>query len=282
MKVAIQYSGHLRFIQDTYPKIKEWFIANEEIEFYFIIHTWDESLPEDIEYMKNVIKPARYFIDKQKNFERHPYQLMNVAMTHEEYKNEPTRLEWNRTHPNDQKRFFEKPSEENNYAFDKDLEVFKCDYYSHYPFNTLSLFYSMHQVSVLTNSFAQENNITFDFVVRMRSDLHMQMSLQLNNLDKERLYLFDAAPHRGEQGKYTVHDQFAISNPSIMTIYNDIFVYLPCYYAIVKLDWISEILMGFHLQYNNIPIIKIPRYYTLLRYADRVNPQDGVIRRPTK
>ena len=45
MKVAIQYSGHLRFIQDTYPKIKEWFIANEEIEFYFIIHTWDESLP---------------------------------------------------------------------------------------------------------------------------------------------------------------------------------------------------------------------------------------------
>lgn len=282
MKVAIQYSGHLRFIQETYPQIKKWFIADEEIEFYFIIHTWDESLPEDIEYVKNIIKPSRFYIDKQKNFERHPYQLINVDMTHDEYKNDSGRLEWNRTHPNDQKRFFEKPTEENNYYFDKELEVDRCGFYLHYPFNTLSLFYSIHQVGVLTNSFAQENNITFDFVIRMRSDLEMNASIKLDMLDRGKIYLFDAAPHNGELGKYTIHDQFAIGNTQNMTIYNDIFIYLPCYYVTVKLDWVSEILMGFHLQYNNISVEKLPRFYRLLRYKEREQPVDGIVRRPTK
>ncbi len=73
MKVAIEYSGHLRFIQDTYPLIKQFFISNENIEFYIFIHTWDESMKEDIDYMINTIKPHRFIIDKQKKFERHPY-----------------------------------------------------------------------------------------------------------------------------------------------------------------------------------------------------------------
>jgi hypothetical protein len=281
MKVAIQYSGHLRFIQETYPKIKEFLIANEEIEFYFIFHTWDESQSEDIEYMKNIIKPARYFIDSQKRFERHPYQLMNVNDTHEDYKNNPKRLEWNQTHPNDIKHFFEKPSTENDFCFDKDLEVVKFDHYSHYPYNTLSLFYSMHQTSLLTNSFAQENNIIFDFVIRLRSDLQLLTPINLSLVHNTHIYLFDAAPHKGEYGKYTIHDQFAIGSQEKMTIYNDLFVYLPCYYFIFKLDWISEILLGFHLQYNNIPLIKMQRHYTLLRYSDRMDA-NGIIKRPTK
>ena len=279
MKVAIQYSGHLRFIQETYPKIKDYLLADEEIEFYFIFHTWDESNYEDIEYLKNVIKPSRYFIDKQKNFERHPYQLMNVDDTHIAYKNNEKRLNWNNTHPNDIKYFFEKPSFENNFYFDKDLEVVKFDHYSHYPFNTLSLFYSMHQTSIMTNSFAQENNITFDFVIRMRSDFQLLMPINLSSLNKTHIYLFEATPHPGMLGIYTIQDQFAIGNPENMTIYNDLFVYLPCYYFIFKLDWISEILLGFHLQYNNISIIKILSYI-LLRYPDRINT--NVIKRPTK
>jgi len=271
MKVAIQYSGYLRFIQDTYPHIKEYFVANEEIEFYFIFHTWDNSLPEDIEYLKNVIKPARYFVDKQKNFERHPYQLLNFDMTHDQYKNDAGRIEWNRTHPNDIKRFFEKPDKENNYKFDKELEVFRNGYYSHYPFNNLCLFYSLHETSVLTNSFAQENNIKFDFVIRMRTDLQLLGSINLSALDRCKVYVFDAQPHRGEQGKYTINDQLAIGSSENMTVYNDLFVYLPCYYSIFKLDWVGEILLGFHLQYNNVEVVKMPRFFNILRYSDRIN-----------
>uniref|UniRef100_A0A6C0I2D3 Uncharacterized protein n=1 Tax=viral metagenome TaxID=1070528 RepID=A0A6C0I2D3_9ZZZZ len=203
-------------------------------------------------------------------------------MTHDDYKNNPERLEWNRMYPNDQKTFFEKPAQENNYNFDKELEVVRYGYYSHYPFNTLSLFYSIHQVSVLTNCFAQEHNITFDYVVRMRSDLQLCLVLPLHKLDKTKIYLFEASPHNGELGKYTIHDQFAIGNPQIMTIYNDIFIYLPCYYTMFKLDWVSEILMGFHLQYNNICVQKMPRYYKLLRYKDRQPGFNGIMKRPTK
>jgi hypothetical protein len=281
MKVAIQYSGFLRFIQETWPRIKEFFISNEEIEFFFIFHTWDTSLPEDIQYMKNVIKPHRYFIDKQKDFEKHPYQLINANVSHEAYKNNQERIKWNNEHPNNLKLFFENPSPENNYYFDKNLEVVKFRHYSHYPFNTLSLFYSMHQTHLLTNSFSQENNISFDYVIRMRSDLQLTSPINLDTISRSHITLFDAGPHNGELGKYTINDQFAIGSLPLMTIYNDLFIYLPCYYFNFKLDWISEILLGFHLQYNNIPLIKIPRYYTLLRYSDRTNEYNGNIQRPT-
>lgn len=278
MKIAIEYSGHLRFIQETFPKIKEYLIADEDCEFFFFFHTWDESLPEDIVYLKNTIKPHRFLIDKQKSFERHPYQLMNTDMTHDEYRKES--IKWNSEHPPaGQKAFFEKPDIANGYKFDKELEVVRFPNYSHYPFNTLSLFYSMHQVSVLGNSYAQEHNIEFDFVIRMRSDLQLSTPINLSEItDKTSIYLFDALPHMGHFGKYTIHDQFAIGNPRNMTIYNDLFIYLPCYYAVFKIDWISEILLGFHLQYNQIKTIKIPRDYVLLRYPERSSVDIG---RPT-
>ena len=268
MKIALEYSGFLRFIQHTYPMIQKYFISNENIEFYIFIHTWDTSREEDIAFMKNTIKPHRYFIDTQKNFERHPYQLMNMNMTHEEYKNNPDRLKWNLEHPNDVKRFFEKPSSENNYKFDTDLEVVKFGYYSHYPFNTLSLFYSIHQVGQLRKSYAQEHNIEFDYVVRFRSDMHFTQPIYLDSLNKEQITVFDASPHNGDLGKYTTQDQFAISSPKIMNIFDDIFIYLPCYYFMFELDWVSEILVGFHLQYNKIPIYKIPRHFRILRYPN--------------
>jgi hypothetical protein len=202
---------------------------------------------------------------------------MGCDMTHEEYKNDPIRLKWNEEHPNDQKLFFEKPDITNDFAFDKNLEVVRFVDYSHYPYNTLSLFYSMHQVSVLTNSYAQEHHITFDYVIRMRSDLQLLQQINMDFVDKNKLYVFEASPHKGEQGKYTIHDQFAIGNPNNMRIYGDLFIYLPCYYFIMKLDWISEIILGYHLQYNQIPIEIIPRFYQLLRYPDR---SDTI--RPTK
>jgi hypothetical protein len=277
MKIAIQYSGYLRFIQQTYPLLKEFFFADEEIEFYIFTHTWDTSKPEDLDYLINVVKPHRYYIDSQKQFEKHPYQLINAEDIHQDYLNNPLRHKYNEEHPNDIKHYFEKPSPENNYSFSKDLEVVRFNKYSHYPYNTLSLFYSIHQVGLLTNSYAQEHNIIFDFVIRLRSDFILSAPLYLNALDNTKLYVFDASFHTTEQGKYTIHDQFAISNPSIMKLYNDIFVYLPCYYFIFKLDWISEILLGFHLHHNNIPIIKMPRLYELLRYQ----PTNNLIQRPT-
>ena len=59
--------------------------------------------------MKDVIKPHRYIIDTQKNFEKHPYLLMNANMTHEEYKNDINRIRFNQEHPYDIKEYFQTP-----------------------------------------------------------------------------------------------------------------------------------------------------------------------------
>ena len=279
MKVAIEYSGFLRFVQTTIPLLNTFFIADEPIEFYLFFHTWDTSFPEDIEYMKQ--HAHDYYIDSQKNFEVHPYQLIGVDMTHEEYKNDPKRHEWNRRYPNDIKHYFEKPSPENRFKFDKDLQVVRFGRYSHYPYNTLSLFYSMHQVSLITNHYSQKNNIDFDFVVRMRTDGKIEVPINLNHLNKNMITIYDTGPVDGRMegfGHLTLHDQFAIGNKELMTKYNDLFVYLPAYYFIFKIDWISEFLLGFHLKYNNIPIKKISKHFSILRYSDRINPK--IITRP--
>ena len=221
----------------------------------------------------------KYMIDKQKNFERHPYCFINADINPMDYKNDEKRLHWNKLHPEDEKKYFEKPDQSNNYSFDKDLEVVKVDYYSHYPYNTLSLIYSIHQVNTLAMSYKQEHNISYDFVIRMRSDLVIPYSINLSSLDRDKIAVIDAPPHPGELGKYTVNDYMAIGNETNMTLYTDLFVYLPAYYFIFKLDWISEILLGFHLQSNNISLQKLPRYFKLLRYQDR---ETGKIKRPVK
>lgn len=278
MKVAVLYSGYLRFIQETFPRIKEALIADEPIEFYIFSHTWDGSKPEDIEYLLKEVKPLRYLIESQKDFEVHPYQLMNIEDTHAEYLKNPLRLNHNAKHPNDIKNFFEKPSVENNFHFSKDVEIVKFDYYSHYPYNSMSLFYSLHQSNMLANSWKQENKIEFDFVVRMRSDMIFTSPINLSHLNKDQITLFEAAPHTGNLGIYTVHDQFAIGNPKNMNTYHDIFIYLPAYYVIMKLDLITEIFLGYHLNRYKIPLNKIARNYTLLRYPDRNNA--SMISRP--
>ena len=71
----------------------------------------------------------------------------------------------------------------NNYKFSKDLEVVRFGIYSHYPYNTISLLYSIHQVSLLRKSYAQEYNIDFDYVIRIRSDMIFTQPINLSNLD---------------------------------------------------------------------------------------------------
>jgi len=267
MKIAVEYSGHLRFIQETFPLLRNIFTANENIEFYVFVHTWDCSRQSDIDYMQNVMKPHRYYIDHQKNFERHPYQLINFDMTHEEYKNNIDRIKWNEEHPNDLKEFYEKPCPDNNYKFDKDVQVVKFDYYSSWPFNNLSMFYSIHQVGLLRKSYSQEHKINFDYVIRLRSDVKFTKNIDIDrDINKDKINVFEAHPHNGYFGKYTIQDQFAIAKPNLIDIYDDIFIYLPCYYINFKIDWITEILLGFHLNYNNVGVNKIPRNFSVMYY----------------
>jgi hypothetical protein len=277
-KVALEYSGYLRFIQHTFPNISQYIQSNEPIEFYFIVHTWDCSKPEDIDYLKNVVKPHRLYIDSQKNFERHPYYSMNVDMASLEH--DKDRLEHNIKNPHDIKEYFEKPSSSNNFSFSKDLEIMRFGetfLNSHYPYNVLCQLYSIHQVSMLRRSFAQENNINFDYIIRIRSDMHFTTPIFLNTLDNTKVTVFEAHPHGGPCGKYTIHDQFAVGITKYMNIYSDLFIFLPAYYFIFKLDWISEILLGFHLKYNEIPINKIKEDKVILRYAER-----NIYKRPTQ
>jgi len=169
MKVAIEYSGFLRFVQTTVPLLNTFFIADEPIEFYLFFHTWNDvceyktfsSSNEDIEFMKQ--HAHDYYIDsqKEKHFEVHPYQLINSDMTHEEFMNDPRREKWFASHPfitNPQsKSFFEKPSPANGFHFDKSLHLVSLEHdHGCIPYNMNCIFYSMHQASLIANHYSQK------------------------------------------------------------------------------------------------------------------------------
>ena len=65
---------------------------------------------------------------------------------------------------------------------------------------------------------------------------------------------------------YTKNDHFAIGNPKNMNIYNDVCNYVPAYYSIMKIDFIPEILLGYHLNRYNISLNIIDRNYDILKY----------------
>lgn len=115
--------------------------------------------------------------------------------------------------------------------------------------NTLSMFYSINSVSNMQNKYAMENNITYDFVVRIRTDIFFKGSIGcLDDYCPEVIQIArDTAPHTD----YAIPDQFAFSNQHNMQKYSEVY---PNIEKIVAQNCAvnPECLLGFNLRMHNI------------------------------
>lgn len=255
MKVALCYSGFLRNIEKTFPNILTNFIKDYDVDFF--VHTWQvDEYVEEIEYIRTKICPKLMLIEKQKKFERNPYTFINCETTEEQYLKDLKSSGEN-------KKFFQVPSEKTNFQFHKDLEVVKFTYYSSFPYNFLSQFYSFYKAIELKKIYEQNNNFKYDCVVRIRPDVYLYDNINLNSLNMNILNVFDCPPHKGTT--LTVNDHFACGSSNLLDIYGECFLFLPVYYFIYKIDFIQEIILGKHLEVNQITLNKMPIQYLITR-----------------
>tara|TARA_R110000868_G_scaffold208480_2_gene457915 strand:- start:1114 stop:1920 length:807 start_codon:yes stop_codon:yes gene_type:complete len=255
MKIAVCYSGFLRNIQKTFPNIVSKMLKTHDVDFFF--HTWNvEEYQNEIEYSKNNIRPKLFLNENQKNFERNPYYFINSKITSDEYLCQLKQSSEN-------KKFFPIPSEENNFKFYKDLEVVKFGFYSSFPYNFLSQFYSFYKAIELKKIYEQNNNFEYDCVIRIRPDVYLYDDIHLEDLNLNVLNVFDAPFHKGT--KFTVNDHFASSSSKLMDIYGECFLYLSTYYFTYGIDFIQEIILGKHLEFNCIEINKMSTNYLITR-----------------
>lgn len=255
MKVAVCYSGFLRNIQKTFPNIVEKMLKGHDVDFF--VHTWDvDEYSDEISYTKQTIEPKLILIEKQKRFERNPYTFINCKTTPEQYIQ-------NLISSGEDKKFFMKPSEENNFEFDRDLEVVKFGFYSSFPYNFLSQFYSFYKAIDLKKLYEQSNNFEYDCVIRIRPDVYLYDEINLVTLDMSLMNVFDAPCHKGTH--LTVNDHFACASSKLLDIYAECFLFLSTYYFVYEVDFIQEIILGKHLEVNEVNINKLSTEYLITR-----------------
>jgi hypothetical protein len=255
MRVAVCYSGFLRNIQKTFPNISQQMLKGHDVDFF--IHTWNvPEYSEEISYSKSTICPKLILVEEQKAFEKNPYGFINCNTTPEQYLNDLKSS-------GEDKKFFEKPSKENNFDFNKDLEVVKFGYYSSFPYNFLSQFYSFYKAIDLKKIYEQNNGFEYDCVIRIRPDVYLNEQIDLNLLNMSYMNIFDAPYHKGTN--LTVNDHFACSSSKLLDLYGECFLFLSTYYFIYGVDFIQEIVLGKHFEVNNVHINKLSTSYLITR-----------------
>lgn len=255
MKVAVCYSGFPRNIQKTFPNIVSKMLKTHNVDFF--IHTWNVGeYQNEIDYVKNEISPKLILVEEQKKFERNPYYFINSKTTSEEYLNQ---LNLSR----ENKKFFPIPSEENSFKFYKDLEVVKFGCYSSFPYNFLSQFYSFYKAIELKKIYEQNNDFEYDCVIRIRPDVYLYDEVNLEDLNMNVLNVFDAPLHKGTT--LTVNDHFACASSRLLDIYGECFLFLPTYYFSYDVDFIQEIILGKHLEVNDVKLNKMTPSYLITR-----------------
>lgn len=262
MHIAVCYSGFPRHIIETFQSTQSQLFHEGDTIDYFV-HTW--NVPEysrEIDFIKTVIRPRLIYIEDVKQFERHPYCFISADTSADIYKQEV-----HETYAHEGKRFFDPPSEENGYKFDKALEVVKFPCYSSFPYNVLCQYYSIFKSNELKNLWKQQQDIKYDCIVRLRSDLIFHQPIPIRDYMMDKLYVLWAATHKGTD--LTIHDHFAFGPDKLMDIYAQCFLFMPAIYFIYKTDFVQELLLGQHLRINNIPVYKIHCPTQILRHDNK-------------
>jgi len=240
MKIAICYFGKLRSIDKLFENQIKFLSGKHDVDIFF--HTWNGSHITDAEdnvyyenqvkFVKENIKPKKFFIEDSKKFEKN---FINSPMCSDECFNK-------------------------NYNPQKHLSN------SVKPSNCLSMLYSIQQVNSLKKQYEQSNNIIYDCVVQMRTDIKFNQKIALDklnlNLINKTWYL--QLNHPNISNNYTV-DHIAISNSKKIDLYSDCFLYATTYYMNEKISFIPEEILAFHTKDCNLKVNMIDSTHELIR-----------------
>ena len=197
MKVAVCLSGQLRTFDKTYNSIIENLVKPNNADVF--IHSWDETNistgidksriyacnTNNIDKVLTYFNPQKYVFDKPMDF-----------------------IEYNDLHVSD--GWIDTIMKMHNMS--------REDAKQHCIRNTCSMFYSIYKCNELKNTYANENNFEYDYIIRCRFDLKIKKPIYISQFSNNKLYY-----HNLNQQDNMVSDWFNISNNNNMNIYSDVF-----------------------------------------------------------
>jgi hypothetical protein len=136
-------------------------------------------------------------------------------------------------------------------------------YTINYPPRSKAVFYQLYAIqnaNKLRKQYEQDNNFEYDFVVRIRPDFKYLDSVDLSNLEFDKIYLPLENDHFG------YNDRFAIGSREVMEVYMNRFdFWMKQHPEIVNYTTHIETNLKIWLDINTIPIDRIPFSYCTCR-----------------
>lgn len=229
-KIAICYSGQPRHIEESFPSHYATLIEpNKNYEVDIFAHIWNKESLE-----QNFFWPSAP--------ERGEWGNNSIEIIQKTWN--PKKIEFENS-----KTFYSKD-------MTPDLR------FPHPVNNIFSMFYSMSRVSKLQQEYAINNNINYDYIIRIRTDLIFSNMIGIiSDYDPNFVHIkYEASPHLS----YAVNDHFAIGNQENMNIYFSAYENIRKMFE-EKCAINPECLLGFNLKRKNIQINLQKWHLTLWR-----------------
>lgn len=197
MKVAICISGGLRY---PYLGLKsiEKIIPNHDVKVF--IHTW--KIKDKESFLKTVSGVQYKEIDKTVQQEISLFEI---------YDYEKILVEDYDTHQKKFQHLFE------SLKFTYPDPAYPDEGYPRSDVGPISMHYSIYKSNELKKQYESENNMKFDWVIRMRPDSDFKNELDLYSL------MEDLNIPEGEDWRGGINDQFAVGRSHVMDLYSSFY-----------------------------------------------------------
>jgi len=233
LKVAICISGHLRTFESNFQSLKDNILNKYDCDIF--VHTWD------------LMGSAHRFTDNKLHLVDANKYLEKIQLLYKPKKIiiEPFRY------------------------FELTETVQRGNIPGRDGAGTVSMFYKIEACNTLKKEYEQEKGMTYDCVIRFRSDLNIEAPLPIGpHTDLTALHV----PVYGNYGG--INDQLAFGNSAVMDSYSSLYSNIEnLINAGANLNP-EKILMA-QINYHNLPIIKDYMKYTIRRANGMV--QDNML-----
>jgi hypothetical protein len=109
----------------------------------------------------------------------------------------------------------------------------------------ISMYYSIYKANQLKKEYEKENNMIFDWVIRMRTDSDFKyQSLDISFLDPNL-----NIPSGEDWGDDSINDQFAIGNSHVMNLYSNLY---NNFHYMQSIKYYPERMLKLHLKNMNL------------------------------
>lgn len=210
VKLALCFSGDPRTYNKCFESIKNNLLDKFDCDVFVSTYNTDETTKNDI---LNLYRPKKYIFNNRDDIfnivSKHLANVKDVKMIATEVVGESNKYD-----------DYINNLENNFFDYNKFKNTFR---YSKLSIDAICQFYGIYDVSKLCKEFMLENNISYDYILRIRLDDKVHNTFILNEL-KENEILINHIIYYSNSNK--LQDHFFMAKPEtffkISSLYNDI------------------------------------------------------------